>query len=476
MHRVPAMHIRHWATPRTPFCLDKIPRITVSVKPVSHGSRGHAFELSLDWQYNGAVRRTGQRLHIDELEVMNGSRTWFRGLFPFGWGTVTQLTVAYFLSTLYFYVPVGTLYLRSRGLSYMQINSLWGIIVFTMFLSEIPAGLFADRVGHLWAVRAALGFQFAGELVYLFAQGYAGFALASIAGGVGFAFGSGSVEALVYDALEARGRTEEMTRAVGQIEAGQRLANLIAFPIGGWLVQDLARGQFVLAIALTATAVGAGFLATFLGQHPPSGTERTPGQPSSLELLKDGLRLLRQNRAFRGLAILFLSTVPFRDYLGSLYQPHLLSAGVPAAWLGVALSLGSALSFLGARSAHCVQGWLGNAASLLLSAALPGLLYLTLAIAGQPWSAGPAFCVLYGSMSLRRPIFADRLNRHIDSRNRATVLSLISMVSGVYVALMGLVFGRVADLSVPMALASIGGVVLAGSLLFGRRLRLPAQA
>ena len=407
---------------------------------------------------------------------MNGSRTWFRWLFPFGWGAVTQLTVAYFLSTLYFYIPVGTLYLRSRGLNYVQINSLWGIIVFTMFLAEIPAGLFADRVGHRWAVRAALGFQFAGELIYLFVHDYVGFTLAAIAGGVGFAFGSGSVEALVYDALEARGRTEEMTKAVGQIEAGQRLANLIAFPIGGWLVRNLARGQFVLAIALTAAAVGAGFLTTFLLRRPPSGAERMADQPNSLELLKGGLHLLRQNRAFRGLVILFLATVPFRDYLGNLYQPHLLSAGVPAAWLGIALSLASGLSFLGARSAHWIQERLGNVTSLLLSTALPGSLYLALALAGQPWSAGTAFCLLYSSMSLRRPVFADRLNRHIESQSRATVLSLISMVSGAYVALMGLVFGRIADFSVPLALALIGCVVLAGSLLFGRSVRLPDRA
>ncbi|HUT17699.1 MAG TPA: MFS transporter [Anaerolineae bacterium] len=399
-----------------------------------------------------------------------------RRLFPFGWGTVTKLTLAYFVSTLYFYVPVGTLYLQSRGLNYFQINSLWGIIVFTMFLAEVPTGLLADRVGHRWAVSAALGFQLVGELVYLFARGYPGFVLSCVAGGVGFAFGSGSVEALVYDALEAQERTDEMTRAVGQIEAGQRLSNLIAFPIGGWLVRNLSHEQFAVAIALTAAAVGAGFLVTFLLKGRPAGTRVQTNPPSSLALLRDGLRLIRHNRAFRSLTILFLATVPFRDYLGSLYQPRLLSAGVPAAWLGITLSVGSGLSFLGARSAHRVQGRLGNAASLLLSTALPGLLYFLLAVAGQPWSAGTAFCLLYGSMSLRRPIFAERLNRHIASQNRATVLSMISMVSGVYVALMGLVFGRIADLSVPLALATIGSIVLAGAVLFRMRRAPPAEA
>jgi MFS family permease len=426
--------------------------------------------LAVQWE-----EQATQRVGTQELEAMNRSRTWYGWLFPFGWGTVAQLAVAYFLSTLYFYIPVGTLYLRSRGLNYVQINSLWGIIVFTMFLAEIPAGLFADRVGHRWAVRAALGFQFAGELIYLFAQGYVSFALAAIAGGVGFAFGSGSVEALVYDALEVQGRTDEMAKAVGQIEAGQRLANLVAFPIGGWLARDLVRSQFVLAIALTAAAVGAGFLCTFLLQRPVGIAEQVAEQPRSLALLKDGMRLLRENHVFRGLTLLFLVTVPFRDYLGNLYQPHLLSAGVPTAWLGVALSLASGLSFLGARSAHWVQERLGGAPALLLSTALPGFLYLILAIAGQPWSAGMAFCLLYGSMSLRRPIFADQLNRYIASQSRATVLSLISMVSGMYVALMGLAFGRVADLSVRLALALIGAVVLAGALLFRNLGQLPVE-
>jgi hypothetical protein len=57
-------------------------------------------------------------------------------------------------------------------------------------------------------------------------------------------------------------------------------------------------------------------------------------------------------------------------------------------------------------------------------------------------------------------------NRHIDSKNRATVLSLISMVSGLYVALMGLLIGRIGDFSLTYAFAFMGVVVLAGSLFF----------
>jgi hypothetical protein len=69
-------------------------------------------------------------------------------------------------------------------------------------------------------------------------------------------------------------------------------------------------------------------------------------------------------------------------------------------------------------------------------------------------------------MSLKGPIFSGHLNRHIESKNRATVLSLISMFSGIYEALMGLLIGSIGDFSLTYAFAFMGAMVLVGSLLF----------
>lgn len=386
---------------------------------------------------------------------------WHR-LAPFGWGTITRLAAAYFFSTLYFYIPVGTLYLRGQGLTYLQIQSLWGIIVFTMFLTEVPTGMLADRIGHRRAINLALGFQVLGEVIYFLARGYGGFVLASIAGGLGFAFGSGCIEALVYDTLQSQGRADEMSQAVGYIEAAQRLANLLAFTIGGLLVRELTQARFRLAIALTAGMVMAGFLVSLSLKSPPAEQHST--RPArALTLLADGVRLLRRNRAFRRLILLSLITLPLRDYLGSLYQPQFVAAGVPPVWFGLALALASGLSVLGARHAHRLERWLGPRSALLLAAGLPGLLYLAMAWVLHPTGSVLVFCLLSSSMSLRGPILAGQLNKHIESRNRATVLSLISMASGLYVALMGLIVGHAADNAVPAALILIGVVILAGT-------------
>ncbi len=386
-------------------------------------------------------------------------------LFPFGWGNVTKLAMAYFFATLYLYIPVGTLYLQSKNLNYVQINSLWGIIVGTMFLTEVPTGVIADRLGRKRSINVALALQVLGEVVYIFADSYWPFALAAMIGGLGFAFGSGSLEALVYDSLKTKRREEEMSKAMGFISSAQRLANLLAFAVGGLLVVNLTQERFVLAIAITACAVAVGWLVSLTLREPPIELKQEDGD-SSLKLLGDGIQTLQSNKQFRRLVLLALATIPFSNYLLNLYQPRFVNVGVPPIWLGLALALASGISIVVARYAYWLETHLGTKPSLLLSTGLPGVLYLVMAVTLHPVFSVLVFCTLYGSMSLKGPIFSGHLNRHIESKNRATVLSLISMFSGLYVALMGLLIGRIGDFSLTYAFAFMGAIVLVGSLLF----------
>jgi MFS family permease len=401
------------------------------------------------------------------MTVRHLYRTVERVLFPFGRGNITRLGLAYFFSTLYFYIPVGTLYLQTKNLDYVQINSLWGIIVFTQFLAEVPTGILADRIGRKRAINFALGLQWVGEVIYVFARGYPGFVLSAIAGGLGFAFGSGCVESLVYDSLVQQGNEHEMSRAMGYIQAAQRLANLVAFTAGAVLIQNLTQERFVLAIVCTACMVGIGFLLSLSLEKPNGANHKLDQAPAnSLRLLSDGIRLLEQNRLFRRLVWLALFTIPFKDYLGSLYQPHFVAAQVNPVWFGLSLSIASGVSILGARYAYLLERHLGSTAGLLVATALPGLLYVLMAVLLHPVFSVLAFCLLYGSMSLRDPILAGQLNRHIESQNRATVLSLVSMFSGLYVALLGIIIGAAANRSVPTAFVLTGAIVLCGTMLF----------
>jgi len=390
-----------------------------------------------------------------------------RLLFPFGLGNIGRLSLAYFFSTLYFYAPVGTLYLQGRGLSLLQINSIWSLIVATMFLAEIPTGILADRIGHKWAVVLALALQTLGEVVYLFARSYAVFVIDAVIAGLGFAFGSGCVEGLVGSELRAKGQRGRLPEALGTIEAAQRLANLLAYGLGGLLLARLTPERFRLAIALTAVCVALGCAVTLALEAPPR-TE-SESQRSSLDLLRDGIALLRGDRVFRRLLLLWLATTPFLNYLGSLYQPHFVQAEVGARLFGPALAIASGLCMVASRYAFKLEEWLGWRAALWLVTLLPGLFYLLFAPILGPTYALILFCLCYGSMGLRGPLLSAHLNRRIEDGNRATVMSLVSMFSGLYVALWGPIIGWLGDLSTTLAFAVSGGIVLLGGVLFGVR-------
>ena len=80
-----------------------------------------------------------------------------------------KLAIVTFFSNLYFYNHIGTLYQQTRGLSLLQVSSIWSIIVGTIFLAEVPTGILADKIGRKWSVVTALLLQTLGEFLYFFA-------------------------------------------------------------------------------------------------------------------------------------------------------------------------------------------------------------------------------------------------------------------------------------------------------------------
>ena len=92
------------------------------------------------------------------------------------------------------------------------------------------------------------------------------------------------------------------------------------------------------------------------------------------------------------------------------------------------------------------------------------LLYLIMAFTRTPFAGAVLFVILRGSMGMQGPLFADYRNSHIASRNRATVLSLISILLSLYLVVMRLLIGTLADMSLSYAFVFMGCVIVLASL------------
>lgn len=379
-------------------------------------------------------------------------------------GNIAKAKFINFFSSLYFYLPIATLWYQSRGLSLLEIQTLASVGTVTYMVTTVPTGIFADRYGRKAAIITALLFQLLGEVLFLFSNSFIPFMLCAISAGLGFSFWSGAFDALVIDTLKEENRQGETTKVLGSIMSAKGLSTIIGAGISSIIVSQLVPSRFILAIALTIGTVGIGFLISLFIKEPER--REVVHALSPRELLSKSIVLLRQNKKLGRLVALAIFTTPFGGALISLYQPYFQNLEVPGAWFGLAYAIGGLLLMLASKYAYRIERKVGGKAALFVFTLLPGIFYGLMAVTGSAWLAVMFFCLNYGSSALQQPLFDDYTNRHIASENRATLLSFIGMLSSLYVAVMGPVIGGIADRSLPMAFLFMGGLIIVGAFVF----------
>ncbi len=384
---------------------------------------------------------------------------------------ITKIIAIKFCHRFHLYIHAYALLLLGRGLTLLQISLIESIVIGSIFLMEVPTGVLADRLGRKWSLAAATFLLMCGEFLFLFARSFEWYIVIALLTGTGFAFASGALEALVYDSLPPADRDDAMKRAMGRVNSVAELAFFLAPLLGGLIIGDASVQNFIPAIALTVAALFLGLLLCLTLQEPVSDSaEKAPG---SRELLRSGFSLLRRNRRLRRLTLLVVFTTPFTAAMvTTLGPPYLTRNAVSPYAIGIALSFGSLLAMITQRYAYKVEQWLGQQWAIALLILLPGGLYFLLAAAAGPFATVLVVILMYGFNDMKAPLFSAYQNALIESRNRATVLSLINMFLNLFAALASPLYARLGEISLPLAFVTMGAVILLAALLL-RVQRLP---
>lgn len=386
---------------------------------------------------------------------------------------INKIIVISFCQHFHLYIHAYALLLLGRGLTLVQISLIESILIGTIFLMEVPTGVLADRVGRKWSIFCSTFLLMCAEFIFIFARDYEWYILVALLAGAGYAFASGAIEALVYDSLPPENREEAMKRAMGRVNSWGMIAFVIAPIVGGLIIGDAALENFIPAIALTVVALFVGLLVCLTLREPP--VKASEKKESSAALLRAGFSLLYSNQRLRRLVLLAVFTLPFTDALAvTLGPPYLVRNAVSPFAIGAVLSAGSLLAAFTQRYAYKVEAWLGRDRAIGALILLPGLLYWMLAAAAGPIAAASVMILMYGFSNMKGPLFSAYQNALIESKNRATVLSLINMCVSLFVALGAPVYAALAEQSLEQTFVLMGAVIVAAALLL-RAHRLPAS-
>lgn len=379
---------------------------------------------------------------------------------------ITKITIIRFLQSFHLYIHVYALILMARGLTLVQITSLESIVIAVIFLMEIPTGIIADRIGRKWSITCALIFMMSAETLFLFANHYGVYIIVSTLTGIGFAFASGAIEAMVYDSLPLENRDNAMKRAMGSINSWSRIAFFLAPLMGAVIMGNLEPSRYVIAIALTATILLIAVLVSLTLEEPQSDWEQN--EPDSLTILREGIAELRGNALLKRLMMLVIFTSPFTSILiVTLGAPYLAQNEVSPFVIGLTLSFGSLLGVFTQRYAYKFEEILGQERAVWILLLLPGVMYWVLAWASGAIAPVIIIILMYGTNDMKSPLFSAYQNALIASKNRATVLSLMNMFLNLFVAIVAPIYAYIGSFSLMFAFILMGAVIVVATLILG---------
>lgn len=335
---------------------------------------------------------------------------------------------------LYFMVfTINLLYhVETVGLSPLQLvlvgTTLEGVIV----LFEVPTGIVADLVSRRRSVLIGFVLIGAGFIVEGSFPVFTAILVAQVFWGIGYTFTSGATEAWITDEVGDQNVGPVLLRG-NQAELGGT--------IGGILL-GTGLGLFAIQLPIVLGGVGFVILSVVLWRiTPETNFHPTPREERSTfhhmaAIFREGLAIARNRPVVRVLlAVSFLIGFASESF-DRLWVKHLIDnhrfPSLPGdndlvLWFGIITFVGTVLSLVATQtlnrfSPKSLQP--GTPTRMLASlAALRVVATLLFALAGSLWLALAMFWVrgLIGNVS--RPIGSAWLNRNIERRTRATVIS-----------------------------------------------------
>jgi MFS family permease len=383
-------------------------------------------------------------------------------------------------------VGVTTLLPIERGLSVAETMLAWSLVGFLVFALELPTSGFADAFGRRPVFVAAAVVNVVASAVYVVAESFWAFALAAALMGVFRALDSGPLEAWFVDTVHAttpdadvdRSLAAQSTMLGGSIAVGALISGGLVYwnPFG---FESALLLPFLVSTALTVVHLVA--VLTML-KEPRTHVDATGARRAVASakdapaVVRDGLGMLRHNKVLRGITLVEIfwctAMVVFESFQPIRLAEILDSEEQAGALMGPVASVGWGVFALGAALAGLASTRLGVARTAILARILNGLGAVVMGLVAGPAALIIAYLVTYTLHGSAGPMHAALLHREAEARNRATVLSINSMVAFGSLSLIGPLLGWLAGASSnQVAMVTAGAFSMIGAAYYLPALR-----
>lgn len=341
------------------------------------------------------------------------------------------------------------LYLLQLGITQGEIGILQSFLFFSSVALEIPSGLLADRYGRKCSlIIGFLGLSVSGIGFLLFSS-FVPFAIIFCLFGMSIAMGSGSDRALLYDNLLADNRAEDYPKILSRARAVGAVSLGLSIFLGG-VLQDTLSWNSVYIFFAVSKLIGA-LVVTLIRENRISrkpSPQRIESDIKNEDSLLSALIIFFRSKKgafliplFIGYALFELSTIPLFIYGQPFFSMQGLDipviAGIYAAVEALSAGMFMIAGFI------CARFTLGTIAVSITSLATFLLLILSLNI-GTITSIA-TFLLIMSLPAVYETSYETYIHENIESRIRASCLSVANLVNSIVIGVSYTVFGGLLD-------------------------------
>lgn len=355
-------------------------------------------------------------------------------------------------------MPILYLFYKENGLSTQDLFLLKAVYSFAIVVLEVPSGYLGDVWGRKNTLILGSCLGFLGFALYCVSTGFWAFLACEIILGVGQSFISGSDSAMLYDSLQATGKSNTYLKMEGKMISAGNFAEAVAAPIGVLIAMISLRTPFYFQALIAFTAVPAALTLV----EPER--KQMKGHTSFSQILSIVRFAVKEDKELRA-AILYSSIMGTATLTMAWFvQPYFAHIALPLALYGILIPALNLAAGLVSMRAWMVEEKLGRNTTMIAIALGIAAGYLIMGIAGS--LTGLVFLfIFYGIRGVATPVLRNQINEITPSDIRATVLSVRNLTIRLAFAVLGPLLGWQADRAgLPFALVFAGGLFLAGGL------------
>ncbi len=353
----------------------------------------------------------------------------------------TKVKAARLASSAAFWIAIGVLFLQNHNMSLPQTFQLISIYYLAVVALEFPTGVVGDHFGH--KVSLVAGYIIAGVALIAMVLGASfGYYLVCLSfAALGISLVSGSDAALLH-AVSGNFKADQL-----QVKFYGTLVNVTATALGSLLALISINLPFILTGVFYVLA--AGFVLTVRSPVVKSG------QANIFMTAFASLDHIRSKPIILHLLIISASVMAFIVSIKWFFNPLLEQMGIPLAYWGVIMGISLLTPLLGIKLYQ--RGWRSHIVvafvAFVLSIIPIGIVQLVAVSIGALWIGG----ILSGYIDAAVDI---TLNQTIETTQRASILSLGSLMSRLGAAAYIPVAGLILDTSSFLALMVVTGTAL----------------